>query len=326
MVNYINLIFLACTLLLLIVQAVTLLSRLNLLKRKVFYVILEATGDFTFILLLAAHALWVTTSGGYNPRDAYYLAPSCVYMLLVATSAYRNHRNCPKSTGVTLTSANLQFTNHLTSEALKNLTSGDPDYIVTIETSEQALVSIQTNLKNYLQVTSGSGARGSMVVIWAHSRVMRSVSAQTAISLKASTNSLPAASISVNGKNVTLVGVHLSAPITNTHLEIWGNELNELKEHAQKHEGGLVFAGDFNASLYHRELNSLAQMCPDAAKTRGVHRSHTWPQDGGMFSILLPWAVMGLDHVLCSPDVQVLAYSEISVHGSDHKATRCTLG
>lgn len=321
---YINISLLAGTLLLLIVQAITLLSRLNLLKRKVFYVVLEATSDFTFTLLLVAHALWVITSDKYAMRDALYLVPSCVYLLLVAAGVYKNRKYCLKSAGVTLTSANLQYSNQITAEALKDLTSGDPDYIVTIETSEQAVLQMQTNLKNYTQITAGSGQRGSMVLIWAHSRVVRS--AQTGISLESSTSALPVASISINGKNVTLVGVHLCAPVNSAYLDIWRNELRELKEFAQKHGDGLIFAGDFNASLSHMELNLLAQVCPDAARSRGIHSSRTWPQDGGIFSILLPWAVMGIDHILCSPDVRVLAYSEISVHGSDHKAIRCTLG
>lgn len=321
---YINISLLAGTLLLLIVQAITLLSRLNLLKRKVFYVVLEATSDFTFTLLLAAHALWVITSDKYAMRDALYLVPSCVYLLLVAAGVYKNRKYCLKSAGVTLTSANLQYSNQITAEALKDLTSGDPDYIVTIETSEQAVLQMQTNLKNYTQITAGSGQRGSMVLIWAHSRGVRD--AQTGISLESSTSALPVASISINGKNVTLVGVHLCAPLNSAYLDIWRNELRELKEFAQKHGGGLIFAGDFNASLSHRELNLLAQVCPDAARSRGIHSSRTWPQDGGIFSILLPWAVMGIDHILCSPDVRVLAYSEIRVHGSDHKAIRCTLG
>lgn len=317
---------LAGTLLLLIVQVITLLSRLNLLKRKVFYVVLEATSDFTFILLLAVHALWVIMTGRDVASDLLYLAPSCVYMLMVAAGTYKNRKYCLKSAGVTLTSANLQYTNHLTSEAMTDLTSGLPDYIITIETSEQAMLRMQTNLKNYTQITAGSGSRGSMVVIWAHSRVAHATNARRAISLEASSDTLPAADIRINGRNVTLVGVHLCAPINSNYLKIWGNELRELKEYAQKHKSGLVFAGDFNASLSHRELNLLAQVCPDAARSRGIHSSRTWPLDGGMFSKLLPWAVMGLDHILCSPDVQALSYSEIRVHGSDHKAIQCTLG
>lgn len=116
------------------------------------------------------------------------------------------------------------------------------------------------------------------------------------------------------GPRVELLAVHAQAPSARRHLPAWRRDLRALPS-APARGAIRVLAGDFNATLDHRELRRvLARGYTDSAARAGAGLASTWPQGRR-----IPPAVT-IDHVLVS---ERAAVGEVRVHaiaGSDHRA------
>ena len=77
--------------------------------------------------------------------------------------------------------------------------------------------------------------------------------------------------------------------------------------------------GDFNATLDHSLFRRLLAHFDDAHSEVDRALAATWPADSP-----LPPPV-GLDHVLVSPDMAVLAVTDHTVTGTDHQAVLASL-
>ncbi|WEO78534.1 endonuclease/exonuclease/phosphatase family protein [Cryobacterium sp. SO2] len=131
-----------------------------------------------------------------------------------------------------------------------------------------------------------------------------------------------------DGSGPTIIAVHAVAPIQ-WEMSNWRSDLDWLAGQcsARADGGGVIMAGDFNATLDHfagRAGAADAQLgdCRDAALSAGSAAAGTWPA----------WAptLLGtpIDHVLATADWQVDSMHVISTEdaaGSDHRPIVATL-
>jgi endonuclease/exonuclease/phosphatase (EEP) superfamily protein YafD len=118
---------------------------------------------------------------------------------------------------------------------------------------------------------------------------------------------------------VTIVAVHAAAPRRSRDVAMWRRDLRALPPRAVR--GPLrILAGDFNATLDHRELrNVLDTGYRDAAAETGAGLEPTWPSEG-----LVPPPV-SIDHVLADGRCAVRRVAVRAVARSDHRAVLAEL-
>ena len=77
--------------------------------------------------------------------------------------------------------------------------------------------------------------------------------------------------------------------------------------------------GDFNATVDHRSLRTLAERgYRDAGEVANEGWHPTWPADGPFDLIRLPLAQ--IDHVLVGPRMAAISMQTAEIPGSDHRA------
>ena len=108
--------------------------------------------------------------------------------------------------------------------------------------------------------------------------------------------------------------------VSNDHARRRRLIAHELRDLAERGQGPLIMAGDFNATRYHRPFRELlATRVRDAHVSRGRGFARTWPQ----FRRVPAFAL--LDHVLVSEDIAVTSVTEAHAPGSDHRAVVAAL-
>jgi endonuclease/exonuclease/phosphatase (EEP) superfamily protein YafD len=116
------------------------------------------------------------------------------------------------------------------------------------------------------------------------------------------------------GRDVRIQSVHPISPVSGDRVAEWRRQLGSLGEPHARDGTPRVLAGDFNATLDHRELRRLlARGFYDAADAAGQGLHTTWPAAGPVVGLLT------LDHVLLPPEIKVRS---VTLHdiGSDHRA------
>jgi endonuclease/exonuclease/phosphatase (EEP) superfamily protein YafD len=115
---------------------------------------------------------------------------------------------------------------------------------------------------------------------------------------------------------IHVTAVHIDSPRPG-HTPLWREELGQLGELQRALPGSppAILLGDFNAGHDHREFRELlATGFKDAAQAAGKGLAPTWPSG----SSIPPF--VALDHVLVTPDIEVMAFATITVPGTDHSA------
>ena len=113
---------------------------------------------------------------------------------------------------------------------------------------------------------------------------------------------------------IEFVSVHPMAPTTPARTSQWASEYKSLPE-ASSARLPLVLAGDFNATLDHRNLRDLIDTgYRDAAEVTGSGLVTTWPSR-------IEWKLpVTLDHVLAEKGISFSQYDVEKVAGTDHRA------
>ena len=111
-----------------------------------------------------------------------------------------------------------------------------------------------------------------------------------------------------------LMSVHPNAPAGPITTPQWESDF-ELLPSAGVTGPPLVLAGDFNATLDHRNLRDLIGTgYRDAGDVTGSGLVPTWPSK-------LKWPLpVTIDHVLVEPPLRITGYVVIAIRGSDHRA------
>lgn len=116
------------------------------------------------------------------------------------------------------------------------------------------------------------------------------------------------------GRELRIQSVHPASPVSGDRVAQWRRQLDSLGEPHARDGTPRVLAGDFNATLDHRELRRLLDRgFYDAADATGEGLHTTWPAAGPVVGLLT------LDHILLPPEIKVRS---VTVHdiGSDHRA------
>lgn len=138
--------------------------------------------------------------------------------------------------------------------------------------------------------------------------------AGTAFAQVAATIRLP------GGTGARLLSVHPRAPVGPAAIDGWRSDLRALPR-APRAGPPAILAGDFNATLDHRELRRiLATGYEDAGDEAGGGLRPTWPRG----RTALPPSVT-IDHILASARVRVRAYDVLELPRSDHRAVLAEL-
>jgi endonuclease/exonuclease/phosphatase (EEP) superfamily protein YafD len=245
---------------------------------------------------------------------------TAMYLYAHPKKAHKDLNIRPSSTpNLCVVSSNLLMDNPISASTIKALTSSNPDILITIETTTAILTSLTPRLKDYSQVSRGGSPVGEMIVIWANKNSPYTCTQAAPVIFKASNLELPAVIVRGFGRTFTVVGVHIHSPKIKDAISIWHSELYELAVLAENSTGNLILAGDFNASLEHKNMRNLARVLKDAGAVLGSSLRRTWPCDGNIFGKFLPFCVLGLDHALVSDQIEILEYKQLHIPGSDHK-------
>jgi endonuclease/exonuclease/phosphatase (EEP) superfamily protein YafD len=123
--------------------------------------------------------------------------------------------------------------------------------------------------------------------------------------------------------DLTVASVHLASPWPH-QIDGWHHDLDSLPSilgdiAAEVHDGSIVIAGDFNATIDMRPFRRLLDGdYRDASEQAGAGRQFTFPSNRR----IPPF--MGIDHVLTRNATSV-ATETVSVPGSDHRALLATV-
>jgi endonuclease/exonuclease/phosphatase (EEP) superfamily protein YafD len=126
-----------------------------------------------------------------------------------------------------------------------------------------------------------------------------------------STFDMARAALRMPGREIDVVAVHTSPPLPGGPVTRWQRDFDLLPRPGSPIR---ILAGDFNATLDHRELrNLLGDGYRDAAASVGAGLVPTWPHGG-------PLPPVTLDHVLLDERVGVRSVEVFDLPGSDHRA------
>ena len=117
--------------------------------------------------------------------------------------------------------------------------------------------------------------------------------------------------IAVAGRSVSVLSAHTLPPVREAHMEVRKAQFAAMPELFEAIDGPAILIGDLNTTMsspYYRELESATGL---RNARYGFGFGATWPAH---YSVLgLP-----LDHVLVSPEIEVVSFRVGSDIGSDH--------
>lgn len=126
--------------------------------------------------------------------------------------------------------------------------------------------------------------------------------------------SVVVATVSVSGVPIEIVNVHLTSPLGPRNIESWERQLRELSARVHQRSEPIVLAGDFNATVHHAAFRILMEKdLLDAHVEVGRGPGFTWGPP--VFGV----AVMRLDHVLSTAELEPVRIRRLPANGSDHR-------
>ena len=138
-------------------------------------------------------------------------------------------------------------------------------------------------------------------------------------------STLPAAEVTLGGRTISIVGVHLDAPVSRRAERIWRGQLDDLRHWSAGREDYLLI-GDFNAACNHPGMRELIAQGRDAASSIGRPLLRTWPVRGFKKGRGRLWPMLGLDHAITGRAVTVNELRTDVLPGADHLALSVTVG
>ncbi len=122
----------------------------------------------------------------------------------------------------------------------------------------------------------------------------------------------------VNGAPLTLIGTHASIPVGGDNFAARNEQLRSVAELVRQVDGPVVVLGDLNASLWDRHYRAFTTASALRNARLGFGVMPTWPT-------FLPFAMIPIDHVLVSSDLDVVELRRGPRIGSDHLPLIVTL-
>jgi endonuclease/exonuclease/phosphatase (EEP) superfamily protein YafD len=124
---------------------------------------------------------------------------------------------------------------------------------------------------------------------------------------------LPAIQVRVRGPSgsFTVIGVHLSAPVTRRRAAARNEQLVELAARCAAVDGPLVVAGDFNTTPYSPYFTDWLETAALTDSRRGRTLSPSWPT-------MLRLVGIPIDHVAVNDGFTILSHRRLPNFESDH--------
>lgn len=215
---------------------------------------------------------------------------------------------------VSLFVANVRYRNPDPKTVARRIVAADADVVVVLEVTPRLRAAFDeaglTATYRWRSMTPDDGRFGDMVMSRLPARDVGLVRAGPIV--------VPSLTVDVGGRRVRVHAVHAPNPSPVSRLDRWRSGLAALRRLAERDGGAVVFAGDFNASGFHRAYRSmLGGGLSDAHDERGLGLTPSW----GPESNPLPWpdALIRLDHAAYSGSIYPVALQNGEMPGSDHR-------
>jgi endonuclease/exonuclease/phosphatase (EEP) superfamily protein YafD len=200
---------------------------------------------------------------------------------------------------------NVSYRQFQAKRLLESVRDAKPDVIVVQELTphaERVLAELDTEFPNYRKFPA-DGAYG--IGLWSK----HELESGTTIAL----GRLPAIEARVRGPSgtFTIIGVHLSAPVTRRRAAARNQQLVELAGRATAVKGPLIVAGDFNTTPYSPYFSEWLEASRLTDSRRGRTLSTSWPT-------MLRWVGIPIDHVAVNEGFTILSHRRLRNFESDH--------
>lgn len=229
----------------------------------------------------------------------------------------RQDRSRERDATLTIALANLYIDNPEPDEAIRQLLSADPDILVMTELS--------TGLLERFDALGGADRFPNRI----HPEPMEGeyeagifsrLPFQSASVWDKGPLQVIEASVRIDGHEpLRVIAIHPEAPVNGKSFRRWRRQLDQLDEILADSGGPTVALGDLNAGTlqppYERLLRSRIR---DAHDELGVALRPSW----GVAPWLPRWfptLLARLDHLLLSPDVEIVSVGDLDAVGSDHR-------
>lgn len=210
--------------------------------------------------------------------------------------------------------ANVYSGNRNYTQLIKAVDAEDPDIVLIQEVTQEWVAGTQALLKDYpyAYLEPRDGSFGIAV----YSRIpFDSVSHIDSPPLDHPTI---VARITRGGKPLTIISSHPTVPLGRFRFEARNEQLESLLQLVTDASGPVVLTGDFNVSVWAHRYRWLVASTGLRDARRGFGLLPTWPT-------MFPVAMIPIDHVLVSDDIEVLNLKTGHRLGSDHLPLVVTL-
>ena len=119
------------------------------------------------------------------------------------------------------------------------------------------------------------------------------------------------AKVSHAGRSITLIGTHPTIPLGRHGFDARNEQLRQIAGLAAESGDGTILVGDLNVSPWAHSFKTFLRESGLRDARRGFGVLPTWP-------VLMPFAMIPIDHMLLSDDITVLELRRGSRTGSDH--------
>jgi len=200
---------------------------------------------------------------------------------------------------------NVSYRQFQAKRLLESVREADPDVVVVQELTphaERVLADLDNEFPNFRKFPA-DGAYG--IGLWSK----HELESGGTVAL----GRLPAIEARVRGPSgtFTLIGVHLSAPVTQRRAAARNQQLTELAARAAAIQGPLIVAGDFNTTPYSPYFTTFLEKSGLTDSRRGRTLSTSWPT-------MLRWVGIPIDHVTVNDRFTILSHRRLRNFESDH--------
>jgi endonuclease/exonuclease/phosphatase (EEP) superfamily protein YafD len=117
----------------------------------------------------------------------------------------------------------------------------------------------------------------------------------------------------INDRPLEVLNVHTASPFTPKRARHYREQMRLLTRHAAEQKEALILAGDFNSGLWSWHYKKMLKATALRNIRDGFGILGSWPSFMGPLRI-------ALDHILISPEIEVVHCWTVSGMGSDHSA------
>lgn len=211
----------------------------------------------------------------------------------------------PQARTLKVLTVNVSYRQFLPRRLLELVRDAGPDIVVVQELTphaERVLASLDTEFP-YFRKFPADGAYG--IGLWSRHELESSET----IAL----GRLPAIEARVRGPSgsFTVIGVHLSAPVTRRRAAARNQQLVELAARSAAVAGPLIVAGDFNTTPYSPYFADWLEASALTDSRRGRTLSPSWPT-------MLQLVGIPIDHVAVNDGFTILSHRRLPNFESDH--------